>query len=76
MGFSVGRAGIKGGNGGTRSEAGKPSNEAMNWLEKAYEERFNPGVLLRPGFDPLRSDPRFEDLVHRIGLPRTRRLQL
>jgi hypothetical protein len=27
----------------------------MNWLEKGYEERFNPGVLLRPGFDPLRS---------------------
>jgi TolB-like protein/DNA-binding winged helix-turn-helix (wHTH) protein/Tfp pilus assembly protein PilF len=51
-------------------------DQAMNWLEKAYEERFNPGVLLRPGFDPLRSDPRFEDLVHRIGLPRTRRLQL
>jgi TolB-like protein/DNA-binding winged helix-turn-helix (wHTH) protein/Flp pilus assembly protein TadD len=46
------------------------SDQAMNWLEKGYEERFNPGVLLRPGFDPLRSDPRFEDLVRRIGLPR------
>jgi TolB-like protein/DNA-binding winged helix-turn-helix (wHTH) protein/Flp pilus assembly protein TadD len=45
-------------------------NQALNWLEKGYEERFNPGVLLRPGFDPLRSDPRFEDLVRRIGLPR------
>jgi TolB-like protein/DNA-binding winged helix-turn-helix (wHTH) protein/Tfp pilus assembly protein PilF len=45
-------------------------DQAMTWLEKAYEERFNPGVLLRPGFDPLRSDPRFKDLVHRIGLPR------
>src|SRR5579863_836958 len=45
-------------------------DQAMNWLEKAYEERFNPGTLLRPGFDPLRSDPRFEDLVRRIGLPR------
>jgi len=43
---------------------------AMNWLEKGYEERFNPGVLLRPDFDPLRSDPRFQDLVRRIGLPR------
>jgi len=40
-------------------------DQAMNWLEKGYEERFNPGVLIRPGFDPLRSDPRFQDLVHR-----------
>jgi TolB-like protein/DNA-binding winged helix-turn-helix (wHTH) protein/Tfp pilus assembly protein PilF len=44
------------------------SDQAMSWLEKAYEERFNPSVLLRPGFDPLRSDPRFEDLVRRVGL--------
>jgi TolB-like protein/DNA-binding winged helix-turn-helix (wHTH) protein/Flp pilus assembly protein TadD len=44
-------------------------DQAMNWLEKGYDERFNPSVLLRPGFDPLRSDPRFQDLVHRIGLP-------
>ena len=44
-------------------------DQAMNWLDKGYEERFNPGVLLRPGFDPLRSDPRFEELVRRIGLP-------
>jgi TolB-like protein/DNA-binding winged helix-turn-helix (wHTH) protein/Flp pilus assembly protein TadD len=43
-------------------------DQAMNWLEKGYEERFNPGVLLRPGFDPLRSDSRFQNLVHRIGL--------
>jgi TolB-like protein/DNA-binding winged helix-turn-helix (wHTH) protein/Tfp pilus assembly protein PilF len=46
------------------------TDQAMNWLEKGYEERFNPGVLLRPGFDPIRSDPRFEDLVRRIGFPR------
>jgi TolB-like protein/DNA-binding winged helix-turn-helix (wHTH) protein/Tfp pilus assembly protein PilF len=44
-------------------------DQAMTWLEKGYQERFNPGVLLRPGFDSLRSDPRFEDLVRRIGLP-------
>jgi len=43
--------------------------QAINWAEKGYEERFNPGVLLRPGFDPLRSDPRFQDLVRRVGLP-------
>jgi TolB-like protein/DNA-binding winged helix-turn-helix (wHTH) protein/Flp pilus assembly protein TadD len=45
------------------------TDQAMSWLEKGYEERFNPGVLLRPGFDPLRSDSRFQNLVHRIGLP-------
>jgi TolB-like protein/DNA-binding winged helix-turn-helix (wHTH) protein/Flp pilus assembly protein TadD len=44
-------------------------DQAMNWLEKGYEERFNPGVLLRPGFDPLRSDVRFKDLLRRVGFP-------
>jgi TolB-like protein/DNA-binding winged helix-turn-helix (wHTH) protein/Flp pilus assembly protein TadD len=46
------------------------TDQAMNWLEKSYDQRFNPSVLLRPGFDPLRSDPRFEGLIRRIGLPR------
>jgi TolB-like protein/DNA-binding winged helix-turn-helix (wHTH) protein/Tfp pilus assembly protein PilF len=45
------------------------ADQAMTWLEKGFEERFNPGVLLRPGFDPLRSDPRFQDILRRIGLP-------
>src|SRR5437762_1559648 len=45
------------------------NRRAMTWLEKGYEERFNPGVLLRPGFDPLRSDARFQDLTRRVGLP-------
>ena len=43
-------------------------DQAMNWLQKGYEGRFNPSVLLRPGFDPLRSDPRFQELVGRIRL--------
>jgi TolB-like protein/DNA-binding winged helix-turn-helix (wHTH) protein/Tfp pilus assembly protein PilF len=42
--------------------------QAMAWLEKAYAERFSPWVLMRPCFNPLRSDPRFQDLLHRIGL--------
>jgi len=46
------------------------SDQAMAWLEKGYVERFNPGVLIRPGFDPLRSDPRFRDLERRVGFPR------
>lgn len=46
------------------------TDQAMSWLQKGYEERFNPGVLLRPGFDPLRSNSRFQDLASRVGLPR------
>jgi hypothetical protein len=42
----------------------------MIWLEKAYKERFNPSILMRPCFDLLRSDPRFQDLLRRIGLSR------
>jgi hypothetical protein len=41
----------------------------MHWLDKGYQERFNPGVLLRPGFNSLRSDSRFQNLVHSSGLP-------
>jgi tetratricopeptide (TPR) repeat protein len=46
------------------------TDQAISWLEKGYEERFNPGVLLRPGFDSLHSNPRFAALVHRVGIPR------
>ena len=44
-------------------------DEAMNWLNKAYAARFNPSILMRPAFDPLRSNARFEALVRDIGLP-------
>ncbi len=43
-------------------------DQAIAWLEKGYAERFSPWVLMRPCFSPLRSDQRFQDLLHRIGL--------
>lgn len=44
--------------------------EAFVWLEKAYKEQSNILQFLKvhPYFDPLRGDPRFADLVHRVGL--------
>ena len=45
-------------------------DQAMLRLNKAYEARFNPSILLRPAFDPLRSDARFVDLRRRLGLQR------
>jgi TolB-like protein/Tfp pilus assembly protein PilF len=46
-------------------------DKAFAWLDKAYEEHsFNLSNLkVEPRFDPLRSDPRFADLLRRIGLP-------
>lgn len=46
------------------------NDQAMTWLEKAYAEHFNPSILLRPTFDPLRQDAHFQNLMQRIGLPR------
>jgi len=44
-------------------------NEAIAWLEKAYEGHSNTMVTIKvdPIFDPLRGDPRFQDLVRRVG---------
>jgi tetratricopeptide (TPR) repeat protein len=46
-------------------------DEALTWLEKGYEERDGRMMVISIAFefDRLRSDPRFKDLVHRIGLP-------
>jgi TolB-like protein/Tfp pilus assembly protein PilF len=43
---------------------------AFEWLEKAYQERTSrlPGELWDRPFDALRPDPRFQDLIRRIGL--------
>jgi len=43
---------------------------AFSDLEKAYQERTTDllGMKVSPLYDSLRSDPRFRDLVHRLGL--------
>jgi TolB-like protein/DNA-binding winged helix-turn-helix (wHTH) protein/Tfp pilus assembly protein PilF len=43
-------------------------DQAMIWLSRAYEDRFKASILLRPAFDPLRSNVQFKDLRRRIGL--------
>lgn len=44
---------------------------ALDWLEEAYRERHPElqQVGVDPGFAPLHADPRFRDLLRRIGLP-------
>src|SRR5215831_12049741 len=46
-------------------------DQAFGWLEKAYEERFYRLAYLKVEalWDPLRSDPRFADLLRRVGIP-------
>jgi tetratricopeptide (TPR) repeat protein len=46
-------------------------DQAFSWLEKAYEERFYRLAYLKVEalWDPLRSDPRFADLLRRVGIP-------
>lgn len=46
------------------------NDRALHWLERAYEERsdFLPVLKVDPLFDPLRLDPHFQDLLHRMGL--------
>jgi len=44
-------------------------DQAFAWLERAYQEQANIIQFLKvhPFFDPLRGDPRFQDLLRRVG---------
>ena len=44
-------------------------DKAFIWLEKSYQFRDGVDTLNDPMWDPLRSDPRFTELTHRVGLP-------
>ena len=47
------------------------ADAAFEWIEKADEDRETSITWIRvsSGLDPLRSDPRFQDLLRRIGFP-------
>ena len=46
------------------------NDQAFAWLEKAYTQHSSGLTTLKvdPGYDPLRNDPRFQDLLRRVGL--------
>ncbi len=50
------------------------NEQALAWLERGYQEESNILQLMKvyPNFDPLRGDPRFVDLLHRVGLDQPR----
>jgi hypothetical protein len=45
-------------------------DKAFEWMEKSYQDRTNGMAWLAvwPGFDPIRTDPRFDIYLRRIGL--------
>jgi TolB-like protein/DNA-binding winged helix-turn-helix (wHTH) protein/Flp pilus assembly protein TadD len=45
-------------------------DRALEWLDQAYRQRASDMLELKaePQFDGLRADPRFEDLLRRVGL--------
>jgi tetratricopeptide (TPR) repeat protein len=46
------------------------ADAAFAWLEKAYQDRPRPmlSLLINPRLDPLRRDPRFTALIHRMKI--------
>jgi hypothetical protein len=55
-----------------RSNPAGDKDSAFKWLDKAYQERDGESITLLkcdPGFKDLRGDPRFANLLRRMGLP-------
>jgi hypothetical protein len=45
-------------------------DRAFGWLDRALEER-SAGLIylhLDPGYDPLREDPRYAEIVRKVGV--------
>ena len=47
------------------------TDRAWAWLERAYADRsfWLPYLKVDPRFDGIRGDPRYRDLLRRMGLP-------
>jgi len=47
------------------------NNQPLFWLQNAYDHRDLETFWMNfdPEFDSLRSDPRFRDLVRKLGIP-------
>jgi TolB-like protein/DNA-binding winged helix-turn-helix (wHTH) protein len=47
------------------------NEKVFHWLEVAFQQRDGSMLFLNcdPEWDPIRTDPRFQDLVRRVGLP-------
>jgi serine/threonine-protein kinase len=51
-------------------QGGDPER-ALDWLEQAYDARMQDFIYLRvnPAWDPLHSEPRFQELLRKLNLP-------
>jgi tetratricopeptide (TPR) repeat protein len=48
-------------------------DQSFRWLEQDYDARSSntPLLAIYPGFDAIRDDPRFQNILNRVGLPAT-----
>ena len=51
--------------------AGGDFDNSIKWLERAFEIRSlqMPSLKVDPDYDPIRNDPRFQDILRRMKFP-------